>query len=103
MEEQTMKFEALCQSGLGSSFMVQMNIQNILNEENVKEDITVEHSDVGSATPDQADYFFLDSTLETSAAGLPKDRVIVLNSLVDPEELKNKVNAVLDKEGIAHD
>ena len=90
-----MKFEALCQSGLGSSFMVQMNIQNILNEENVKEDITVEHSDVGSATPDQAD--------ETSAAGLPKDRVIVLNSLVDPEELKNKVNAVLDKEGIAHD
>ena len=42
-----MKFEALCQSGLGSSFMVQMNIQNILNEENVKEDITVEHSDVG--------------------------------------------------------
>ena len=78
-----MKFEALCQSGLGSSFMVQMNIQNILNEENVKED---EHSDVGSATPDQADYFFLDPTLETSAAGLPKDRVIVLNSLVDPEE-----------------
>lgn len=98
-----MKFEALCQSGLGSSFMVQMNIQNILKQENVKEDIVVDHSDVGSATADQADYFFLDPTLKTSAASLPQDRVIVLDSLVDAEELKAKVNAVLDKEGIAHD
>ena len=88
-----MKFEALCQSGLGSSFMVQMNIQNLLNQENVKEDIEVDHSDVGSATPDQADYFFLDPTLETAAA----------KSLVDADELKEKVNAILDKEGIDHD
>lgn len=98
-----MKFEALCQSGLGSSFMVQMNIQNLLKQENVKEDITVEHSDVGSATPDQADYFFLDPTLKTAADGLPADRVVILNSLVDANELKEKVNAILDKEGIAHD
>lgn len=98
-----MKFEALCQSGLGSSFMVQMNIQNILNDENVKEDIKVEHSDVGSATADQADYFFLDPTLEASAASLPSDKVVILNSLVDPAELREKVNAILDKEGISHD
>lgn len=98
-----MKFEALCQSGLGSSFMVQMNIQNLLKQENVKEDITVDHSDVGSATPDQADYFFLDPTLKTAAESLPADRVVILNSLVDANELKEKVNAILDKEGIAHD
>ena len=97
-----MKFEALCQSGLGSSFMVQMNIQNLLKQENVKEDIQVDHSDIGSATPDQADYFLLDPTLETSAGNLPKDRLIILNSLVDPNELKEKVNAILDKEGIEH-
>ena len=97
-----MKFEALCQSGLGSSFMVQMNIQNLLKQENVKEDIQVDHSDIGSATPDQADYFFLDPTLATSAGNLPKDRLIILNSLVDPNELKEKVNAILDKEGIEH-
>ena len=97
-----MKFEALCQSGLGSSFMVQMNIQNLLKQENVKEDIQVDHSDVGSATPDQADYFFLVPILETSAGNLPKDRLIILNSLVDPNELKEKVNAILDKEGIEH-
>ncbi|TAR20789.1 PTS lactose transporter subunit IIB, partial [Lactiplantibacillus plantarum] len=39
-----MKFLAVCQSGLGSSFMVQMNIQSILKDENVKEDIQVDHS-----------------------------------------------------------
>lgn len=98
-----MKFEALCQSGLGSSFMVQMNIQNILQEENVQAEIEVDHSDIGSATADQADYFFLDPTLKTSAGSLPQDRLIILESLVDANELKEKVNAVLDKEGIAHD
>ena len=97
-----MKFEALCQSGLGSSFMVEMNIQNILKDENVREDIKVFHSDVGSATPDQADYFFLDPTLETSASSLPKEKVVILNSLVDSDELKEKVNKILDKEGIVH-
>ncbi len=98
-----MKFEALCQSGLGSSFMVQMNIQNLLKQENVKENIEVDHSDIGSATGDQADYFFLDPTLETSAGSLPKEKVVILKSLVDANELKEKVNAILDKEGIAHD
>ena len=65
-----MKFEALCQSGLGSSFMVQMNIQNLLKQENVKEDIQVDHSDIGSATPDQADTLFVrqgESDLEQAA------------------------------------
>ncbi|MCO6530205.1 MAG: PTS sugar transporter subunit IIB [Lactobacillus panisapium] len=98
-----MKFKALCQSGLGSSFMVQMNIQNILEEENVKTDIKVDHSDIGSTTEDQADYFFLDPTLETSAGNLPKDKIVILNSLIDADELKEKVNAILDKNGIAHD
>ena len=98
-----MKFLALCQSGLGSSFMVQMNIQNLLQEENVATEISVDHSDIGSATADQADYFFLDPTLKTSAGSLPQDRVIILESLVDADELKAKVNSVLDREGIAHD
>ena len=58
-----MKFLCICQSGLGSSFMVQMNIQNLLNSEGVAEEITVEHADVGSTTADMADYFFVEKTL----------------------------------------
>ena len=30
-----MRLAAVCQSGLGTSFMVQMNIQNVLNDEGV--------------------------------------------------------------------
>ena len=49
-----MKFLCICQSGLGSSFMVQMNIQNLLNSEGVTEEISVEHADVGSTTADMS-------------------------------------------------
>ena len=69
-----MKFLCICQSGLGSSFMVQMNIQNLLNSEGVAEEIAVEHADVGSTTADMADYFFVEKTLGDAVSGLPQDR-----------------------------
>ncbi|WP_298014794.1 PTS sugar transporter subunit IIB [uncultured Megasphaera sp.] len=98
-----MKFLCICQSGLGSSFMVQMNIQNILNAENVTEEISVEHSDVGSTTADMADYFFVDKTLGEAVSMLPADRVVLLNSLIDQNEIKEAVNKILDDNNIAHD
>jgi len=97
-----MKFLCICQSGLGSSFMVQMNIQNVLNAMNVAEDITVDHSDVGSTTPDLADYFFVDETLGEAVANLPQSQVILLKSLIDQNEVKTAVTAILDKENIPH-
>lgn len=97
-----MKFLCICQSGLGSSFMVQMNIQNLLASEGVSEDIEVEHADVGSTTPDMADYFFVEKTLGEAVSNLPADRLVLLNSLIDQNEIKEHVNAILDKEGIAH-
>lgn len=97
-----MKLEALCGCGLGSSFMVQMNIENLLKQEGVQDDVKGGHSDVGSATPSDADYFLMDQTLVTAANNLPKDRIIVLKNLVDTNELKDKINEVLDKEAIVH-
>lgn len=97
-----MKFLCICQSGLGSSFMVQMNIQNVLNAMNVAEEITVDHSDVGSTTPDLADYFFVDQTLGEAVANLPAERVILLKSLIDQNEIKTAVSNILDKESISH-
>ncbi|WP_461239794.1 PTS sugar transporter subunit IIB [Paucilactobacillus sp. N302-9] len=98
-----MKILAVCQSGLGSSFMVQMNIQQILKDENVQEEITVDHSDVGSATADSADYFFVESTLGGALGSIPEDKVVLLKSLIDKDEVKGHVNDMLDKENIAHD
>lgn len=101
-----MKILAVCQSGLGSSFMVQMNVQQILKDENVDveaNNITVDHSDVGSATADAADYFFVESTLADALSSIPKDRVVLLKSLIDKKETTDHVNDVLDRNQIQHD
>ncbi|WP_303841564.1 PTS sugar transporter subunit IIB [Selenomonas ruminantium] len=96
-----MKFLCICQSGLGSSFMVQMNIQNILQELGLSDEVTVDHSDVGSTTADLADYFFVESTLGDAVSSLPQDKVVLLKSLIDQAEIKTAVENILRKEGMA--
>lgn len=61
-----MKMAAVCGSGLGSSFMVEMNINSVLNELGVT-GVEVAHYDMGSATPDLADVFFVGGDLADSA------------------------------------
>ncbi|WP_072540208.1 PTS sugar transporter subunit IIB, partial [Lactiplantibacillus plantarum] len=86
-----------------SSFMVQMNIQSILKDENVKEDIQVDHSDVGSVGADSADYFFVESTLQSALGSIPENKVVLLKSLIDKQEVRDHVNTILDQENIEHD
>lgn len=98
-----MKIIAVCQSGLGSSFMVQMNIQQVMKDEGVNSDsIQLEHSDVGSVTAESADYFFVESTLAGALSNIPKDKIVPLKSLIDKDEIKKHVNTILDKENIIH-
>lgn len=97
-----MKFLAVCQSGLGTSFMVEMNIKQVLTDLDVSEDIDIEHVDVGSATVDSADYFFIESTLSEAVSNLPKGKLVLLKSIIDADEIKSAVIQVLDKENIAH-
>ena len=47
-----------CGSGLGSSFMVQMNIESILSELGVT-GVEVEHYDLGGADPSAADIWLV--------------------------------------------
>lgn len=88
-----MKIAAVCGSGLGSSFMVEMNIKSILDKMGV-EGIDVTHFDLGSATPGAADVFFVASDLGESMAHL--DNVVVLDSIIDMEELERKVKKALE-------
>ncbi len=97
-----MKFLCICQSGLGSSFMVQMNIQNVLNAAGAAEEITVDHSDVGSTTADMADYFFVEETLGEAISSIPAEQVVLLKSLIDQNEIRTAVIRILDQNGIAH-
>ncbi|OJG68452.1 hypothetical protein RV09_GL001699 [Enterococcus moraviensis] len=88
---------AVCGSGLGSSFMVEMNINSVLNELGVT-GVEVAHYDMGSATPDLADVFFVGGDLADSAQHL--GNVVILDSIIDMDELREKVKAVCVKEGL---
>lgn len=89
-----MKIMAVCGSGLGSSFMMEMNIKKVLK----KLDITaeVEHSDLGSVTPDLANVFVMGKDIAFSA-NLPAEKVIVINNIIDIKELEEKIKDYFDK------
>ncbi|EKW99760.1 PTS sugar transporter subunit IIB [Ligilactobacillus saerimneri] len=98
-----MKFTAVCQSGLGTSFMVQMNIENSLNDLGVNmDDFAVDHTDSGSVSADMADYFFVESTLVPALSRIPEEKIVPLKSIIDAEEVKEHVIEILDNNGIAH-
>ncbi|MGM9904086.1 hypothetical protein A5844_002140 [Enterococcus sp. 10A9_DIV0425] len=92
-----MKFAAVCGSGLGSSFIVEMNINSVLNELGVS-DVEVAHYDLGSATPELADVFFVGRDLADSAQHLGE--IVVLESIIDLDELKDKVGQTCKEKGL---
>ena len=57
-----MKIMAVCGSGLGSSFMVEMNIKKVLKKIGVEAE--VEHSDLASALPGAEMYLLWEKTLQ---------------------------------------
>jgi len=92
-----MKFAAVCSSGLGSSFMVEMNIKSVLDSLGVS-NVEVTHYDMGSASPELADTFFVGADLAESAMHL--GNVVVLYSIIDMDELKEKVEKECQKQGL---
>lgn len=92
-----MKILTICGSGLGTSFMVEMNIKEILSELGVT-GVEVSHSDLSSATPDAADVFFLAKDIAEGGAHLGE--VIVLDNIIDKDELKEKLVKLLEEKGL---
>lgn len=83
-----MKIMAVCGSGLGSSFMVEMNIKKVLKKLNIQADVT--HADLASATPEEADLFVMTKDLAASS-GIPTDKLVVLNNIIDINDLEAKL------------
>jgi len=83
-----MKIMAICGSGLGSSFMVEMNIKKVLKKLNIEAE--VEHSDLSSATPGAADLFVMAQDIASSAS-VPAENLVVLKSIIDMAELETKL------------
>ena len=84
-----MKIMAICGSGLGSSFMIEMNIKKVLKKLNI--DAEVEHSDLSSATPGAADVFVMAKDIAASAS-IPEAQLVVINNIIDINELEAKIS-----------
>ncbi|WP_110955646.1 PTS sugar transporter subunit IIB [Anaerosinus massiliensis] len=87
-----MKILVCCGHGLGSSFMIEMNIKKVLTELGVE--ATVEHSDLSSASGIKADIYVGTRDIATQLTSLG-GKVVSLNNMIDKKELKEKMEAAL--------
>lgn len=85
-----------CGSGLGSSFMIQINIEKILKELNVEG--KVDHADLSSAKGVKADIYVGTRDIASQLYGLGGE-VVSLNSMIDKNELKEKLVSTLKEIG----
>ena len=86
-----MKILAVCGSGLGSSLMLSMNIQDVLKAMG-KTDVEVEHTDFSSAAGMNADYIVCGKDI--AEAMRDQSKVIALDSILSKQELREKLEAI---------
>lgn len=92
---QIRKIMCACGSGLGSSLMVEMNIQDVLKKMGV-EGVEVVHSTTSDVHPGAADLFVVGRDLADFIKDVDKDEIIVLQNIVDKGELEEKLRAKLE-------
>ncbi|WP_101842818.1 PTS sugar transporter subunit IIB [Halobacillus sp. Marseille-P3879] len=92
-----MKILAVCGSGLGTSFMVEMNINQAFEELGVT-DVEVSHSDLSSAAPGDADVYFLAKDIAESGEHLGE--IVVLDNIIDMDELREKVRKLAEDKNL---
>lgn len=87
------KIMAVCGSGLGSSFMVDMNIAAILKDIGKDNEYESGHTSLAECTQNDAQIFVTGLDLADSASHLSP--LIVLNNLMDKTELKAKILEII--------
>lgn len=92
-----MKILTVCSTGLGSSFMTQLNIEKALKGLGVT-GVETDHRDLGSVSQGDADTIFVGRDIAEAATGLGD--VVVLNSLIDMKEITQKVTEALERHGV---
>lgn len=92
-----MKILVCCGNGLGSSFMIEMNINKVLKELSI-DGVEVNHSDLASAKGIPSDIYVGTRDIATQLTNLGGE-VVSLNNMIDANELKTKLQEVLQKLG----
>lgn len=90
-----MKIMAVCGQGLGSSFMLEMNIKKVLKELGVEAEVG--HSDLASVTPQDADIFVAAKDIAGSISVPCK---ISLTNIISVGEIREKLTEELKKRGL---
>jgi len=86
----------ICGSGLGSSFLLEMNVRDALKALGVS-DVETSHSDLGSCTRDLADVFVVAVDIADEAHRFGE--VVIINNIIDKNELYNKIKELMVKHG----
>ncbi|MBN2604970.1 MAG: PTS sugar transporter subunit IIB [Bacilli bacterium] len=91
------KIVCICGSGLGSSFLVEMNVKTVLKELGLN-NIEVEHTDLGSAWPGIGDLIVCGSDLYDNLKKFGD--TLALKNIMDKNELKEKMSQYLTNKGV---
>ncbi|AWX13970.1 PTS lactose transporter subunit IIB [Mergibacter septicus] len=86
-----MKIMAVCSTGLGSSFMIEMKVKEVMSELGIEAEVS--HTDLGSVTPDMADFFICTKDLADSIhAGV----VLSIPNITDKAAMKSVIETYLN-------
>lgn len=85
-----MHIMAVCSTGLGSSFMIEMKMKEVLREMGIEGEVS--HTDLGSVTPEMADVFVCTNDL---AGSILADDVIAIPNITDKNAMKEKLQTYL--------
>jgi PTS system ascorbate-specific IIB component len=89
------KIMTVCGTGLGSSFFVEMNISNILKKHQLEKEYVITHSALFDVDWMEVDYAVVARDIADCIPVMVKK--IVLNSIIDMEELEDKLLQVLEE------
>ncbi|MTI94671.1 MAG: PTS sugar transporter subunit IIB [Firmicutes bacterium] len=87
-----MQIVTVCGLGVGTSLMLKMTIQDILDAEGISAD--VEAWDAGTVKGRSADLFVVSEDLRSSLEGLDGN-VVYIKNITDTDEIREKVLAAL--------
>ncbi|CZF77133.1 PTS lactose transporter subunit IIB [Grimontia sp. AD028] len=87
-----MRIMAVCSTGLGSSFMIEMKVKEVMRELGVEAEVN--HTDLGSVTPDMADVFICTRDLADS---IHAGDVISIPNITDKNAMKEQLVAYMNR------
>lgn len=93
-----MKVLICCGVGVGSSFMIELNVKKIIKELGVT-GVDVSHSDLTSAKGSKAELFIVTHDLAEPLRAVDGE-LIELRSMIDMNELKTKLTEKLTQMGV---